>query len=169
MESNNFDNTILVDNHHLEFVKSYVNPINQQVYVESYTTLARARKMYELDSKLSYLQSKIDTVDSSYIPLGINTIFKEVFRNNLNLKGVYTTNDIELSTMLSLWDLLLELENHDNIADVLRDTARSDFDIVQVLYKLDLDVVNIIEHIKDYEIFIDRLYSKYVEEIEYGA
>lgn len=168
MENINIDSTMILDSHHLEFVKSYVNPINQQLYIESYTALSSAGRLDELDNKLSYLQSKLEAVDSSYIPLGINTIFKEVFRNSLNLKGVYTISDIELNTMLSLWDLLIEVEFHDNIADILRDTARSDFDIINVLYKLDLDIVNILEYIKDYELFIDRLYGKYVEEIEYG-
>ena len=41
-----------IDNHILKFVVDSVNPINKDVYIEAYGTLARDGNLLDLDDKL---------------------------------------------------------------------------------------------------------------------
>ena len=159
---------INIDNHILKFVVDSVNPVNKNVYIEAYNTLARDNNLLDLDDKLLYLMNKTESVDITYIPLGINTIFLEVFRNVFSNLGVSVRWDIILRDALSLYDLLVEVRDHANIVDLLRDTSIDSFDLFNITDKLDLDVVSLFEYIMDYDKYKNSLYSIYKEDILYG-
>ena len=160
---------INIDNHILKFVVDSVNPVNKNVYIEAYGTLARDNNLLDLDDKLLYLMNKTESVDITYIPLGINTIFLEVFRNVFSNLGVSVRWDIILRDALSLYDLLVEVRDHTNIVDLLRDTSIDSFDLFNITDKLDLDVVSLFEYIMDYDKYKNSLYSMYKEDILYGG
>ena len=154
-----------IDNHILKFVVDSVNPINNTLYIEVYNTLARDNNLLDLDDKLLYLMNRVQTVDSAYIPIGINTIFLEVFRNVFNTLGVMVRWDITLRDALALYDLLIEVRDHTNIVDLLKSITEDNFDLFIVTYKLDLDVVSLFEYIIDYSKYKESLYSMYKEEL----
>ncbi len=154
-----------IDNHILKFVVDSVNPINKNVYIEAYTSLSRDNNSLDIDDKLLYLMNKIESVDITYIPIGINTIFLETFRNVFNKLGVSVRWDITLRDSLSLYELLIEVRDHDNIVDLLRDISLDNFDLFIVTNKLDLDVISLFEYIMDYSNYRDSLYSLYREEL----
>lgn len=154
-----------IDNHILKFVVDSVNPINKTLYIEVYNTLAGDNNLLDLDDKLLYLMNRIQSVDIAYIPIGINTIFLEVFRNVFNRLGVMVRWDITLREALSLYDLLIEVRDHANIVDLLKSITVDNFDLFIVTHKLDLDVVSLFEYIIDYSKYKESLYSMYKEEL----
>lgn len=160
---------INIDNHILTFVLESVNPINKNIYIEAYNTLSIDSNLLDLDEKLIYLMNKTESVDVSYIPIGINTIFLEVFRNVFSKLGVFVNWDISLRDSVALYDLLVEIKNHVNIVDILRVVSISDFDLYSITDKLDLEVINILEYIKDYTMFKESLYATYKEDILSGG
>lgn len=157
-----------IDNHILRFVVDSVNPINKNVYIEAYTTLSNDGNLLDLDDKVLYLIGKTEAVDVTYIPLGINTIFLEIFRNVFSKLGVVVRWDITLRDALSLYDLLVEVRDHVNIVDVLLDVSIDTFDLYTITDRLDLEVINILEYILDYDKFKDSLYATYKEDILYS-
>lgn len=158
-----------IDNHILKFVVDSVNPINKDVYIEAYGTLARDGNLLDLDDKLLYLMNKTESVDITYIPLGINTIFSEVFRKVFSNLGVSVRWDIMLRDSLALYDLLIEVRDHVNIVDLLRDISIDSFDLYNITDKLDLDVISLFEYIMDYDKYRDSLYVMYKEDILYNG
>lgn len=158
-----------IDNHILKFVVDSVNPVNKNVYIEAYGTLARDNNLLDIDDKLLYLMNKTGSVDITYIPLGINTIFLEVFRKVFSNLGVSVRWDIILRDALSLYDLLVEVRDHTNIVDVLRDISIDSFDLYNVTDKLDLDVISLFEYIMDYDKYKESLYIMYKEDILYSG
>lgn len=159
---------INIDNHILKFVVDNVNPINQNVYIEAYSTLARDNNLLDLDDKLLYLMNKLESLDPTYIPLGINTAFSEVFRNVFTKLGITVVWDIMLRDSLALYDLLIELRDHSNIVDILRDISIDSFDLFMITDRLDLDVVSLFDYIRDYDTFKENLYAMYKEDILNG-
>lgn len=158
-----------IDNHILKFVVDSVNPVNKDVYIEAYSRLGRDRNSLELDDKLLYLMSRTNSVDITYIPIGINTIFLEVFRKVFSNLGVSVRWDITLRDALALYDLLVEVRDHTNIVDVLRDIPIDVFDLYNITNKLDLDVISLFEYIMDYDKYKESLYSMYKEDILYSG
>lgn len=154
-----------IDNHILKFVVDSVNPINKTLYIEVYNTLAGDNNLLDLDDKLLYLMNRTQSVDITYVPIGINTIFLEVFRNVFNTLGVMVRWDITLRDALALYDLLIEVRDHTNIVDLLKSITEDNFDLIIVTYKLDLDVVSLFEYIIDYSKYKESLYSMYKEEL----
>lgn len=153
------------DNHILRFVVDSVNPINKNVYIEAYTTLARDNNLLDLDDRLLYLMNKIESVDIAYIPIGINSIFSEIFRKVFSKLGVSVRWDIILRDSLALYDLLIEVRDHTNIVDILSDISIDSFDLFIITDRLDLDVVNLFEYILDYEQYKQSLYANYKEDL----
>ncbi len=160
-------NVIIVDNKHINFVKESVNPVNVDLYISVYTTLANDNLSSELDSKLSYLMSKINAIDIAYIPIGINTIFKEVLRKVIKDKGIDVNWDLDLRGLLSTYVLINEIEAHNNLVDLLKEIPRTEFDLFLIANKLDFEIVNLLEYINSYEIFADRLYNNNMEMLSY--
>lgn len=158
-----------IDNHILKFVVDSVNPVNKDVYIEAYSRLGRDRNSLELDDKLLYLMNRTNSVDITYIPIGINTIFLEVFRKVFSNLGVSVRWDITLRDALALYDLLVEVRDHTNIVDVLRDIPIDVFDLYNITNKLDLDVISLFEYIMDYDKYKESLYSMYKEDILYSG
>ena len=154
-----------IDNHILKFVVDSVNPINNTLYIEVYNTLARDNNLLDLDDKLLYLMNRIQSVDVAYIPIGINTIFLEVFRNVFNTLGVMVRWDITLRDALALYDLLVEIRDHVNIVDLLKNITEDTFDLFIISYKLDLEVVSLFDYIIDYSKYTENLYNMYKEEL----
>lgn len=158
-----------IDNHILKFVVDSVNPVNKDVYIEAYSRLGRDRNSLELDDKLLYLMSRTNSVDITYIPIGINTIFLEVFRKVFSNLGVSVRWDITLRDALALYDLLVEVRDHTNIVDILIDIPIDVFDLYNITNKLDLDVISLFEYIMDYDKYKESLYSMYKEDILYSG
>ncbi len=154
-----------IDNHILAFVVDSVNPVNKTLYIEVYNTLAGDNNLLDLDDKLLYLMNRVQTVDSAYIPIGINTIFLEVFRNVFNRLGVLVRWDITLRDALALYDLLVEIRDHVNIVDLLKNITEDTFDLFIISYKLDLEVVSLFDYIIDYSKYTENLYNMYKEEL----
>lgn len=154
-----------IDNHILAFVVDSVNPVNKTLYIEVYNTLAGDNNLLDLDDKLLYLMNRVQTVDSAYIPIGINTIFLEVFRNVFNRLGVLVRWDITLRDALALYDLLVEIRDHVNIVDLLKNITDDTFDLFIISYKLDLEVVSLFDYIIDYSKYTENLYNMYKEEL----
>jgi hypothetical protein len=154
-----------IDNHILKFVLDNTNPVNRNVYIEAYSTLARDNNLLDLDDKIIYLMNRVESLDPNYIPLGISTIFSEIFRNVFTKMGVVVRWDIILRDSLSLYDLLVEIRDHDNIVDILKDISIDSFDLFNITDKLDLEVISLFEYITSYDLFKENLYAIYKEEI----
>lgn len=142
----------------LELTLQNTNPSSQALYVEAYQYVSKRPLFGTLINNLS---SKMDVLDPTNIGIYFNTIYREVLREIITKNGITIDNTIDLSTSLSIVELLAEIDMSTNLTDVLNSVTSDVCTIEYICNLLGLEfTIDISDSIISSDIYITNLYTR---------
>lgn len=150
----------------LQFTLSSVNPQNRDIYAQAYIGIENGVVRTKLSELLNRVMNMAESTIPDYTPLAINTIYKEMYRLQLNRNGMIVDSMSDLTILVGLNDLMSELKSSSVLANILREIPATSCTISQLLEMLDFPVsMELVSVIEDDSEFISVLYKENIEAI----